>query len=129
MKSHAWIVAVSALFAAGPEPGRADGEEGKSGGPPRRVLPLSAREAVSLSLNHNLDIEVARYQPWIEEQNVYAALGTWDHVAYANVSGSRAAMPGTSSLSGGTRLRIAVAGTICYSGNPVLRLLSEAGGA
>ncbi len=53
----------------------------------RRTLPLSTREAVSLSLNHNLDLEIARYQPWIEDQNVYATLGTWDHVVYANSSG------------------------------------------
>src|SRR6185295_13056758 len=55
----------------------------------RRLLPLSAREAVSLSLNHNLDIEVARYQPWIEDQNIYSAMGLWDHVAYASISEAR----------------------------------------
>ena len=105
MKRRAWIAAVLALLAARPEPCRAGGEEGKAGAPRPRVLPLSAREAVSLSLNHNLDIEVARFQPWIEEQNVYAALGTWDHTAYANMGVGRNASPGTSILSGGTRLR------------------------
>ncbi len=64
----------------------------------KRVLPLSAREAVSLSLNHNLDIEVARYQPWIEDQNILAALGTWDHVAYVSGQGGEAVRPGFSSL-------------------------------
>ncbi|MFN3486515.1 MAG: TolC family protein, partial [Planctomycetota bacterium] len=54
---------------------------------PRRALPLSVREAVALSLNHNLDLEVARYQPWIEEQNVYAARAPWDHVLYASADG------------------------------------------
>jgi outer membrane protein TolC len=71
----------------------------------RRQLPLSAREAVSLSLNHNLDIEVARFQPWIEDQNIFAAMGAWDHTAYATVSESRDVSPGTSSLSGATKLR------------------------
>lgn len=71
----------------------------------RRTLPLSAREAVSLSLNHNLDIEVARYQPWIEDQNIFAAMGAWDHVAYATVSESRDVAPGVSSLSGASKLR------------------------
>jgi len=71
----------------------------------KRVLPLSSREAVGLSLNHNLDIEVARYQPWIEDQNIYAAMGAWDHTAYASVSESRDVSPGTSSLSGATKLR------------------------
>lgn len=63
-----------------------------------RLLPLSAREAVSLSLNHNLDLEIARYQPWIEEQNVFSALGAWDHVAYASASGGETITPGFSSL-------------------------------
>ncbi len=108
MKRLPFLAAALALVLARPAPCRAGGEEEK-GKPPvsarKRVLPLSVREAVSLSLNHNLDIEVARYQPWIEEQNVFSALGTWDHVAYANVNTARSATPGTSSLSGGTRLR------------------------
>ncbi len=101
MKSRTWTIVAVTLLLACPEPCGAVGEGEKA----RRVLPLSAREAVNLSLNHNLDIEVARYQPWIEDQNVYSALGTWDHVAYASVIGARASRPGTSSLSGGTRLR------------------------
>jgi outer membrane protein TolC len=61
-------------------------------------MPLTLREAVSLSLNHNLDLEVARYQPWIEDQNVLAALGTWDHTAYASASAGGTARPGISAL-------------------------------
>ncbi len=80
------------------------GEGGNDPKPPRRTLPLSSREAVSLSLNHNLDIEVARYQPWIEDQGIYSILGTWDHTAYSNLSSSRSVSAGTSSLSGATRL-------------------------
>jgi outer membrane protein len=71
----------------------------------KRLLPLSSREAVGLSLNHNLDIEVARYQPWIEDQNIFATMGAWDHTAYATISESRDVSPGTSSLSGATKLR------------------------
>ena len=71
----------------------------------RRQMPLSAREAVSLSLNHNLDIEVARYQPWIEDQNIFAAMGLWDHVAYATVSDSKDVSPGVSTLSGAVKPR------------------------
>lgn len=47
---------------------------------------LSLRQSIHLALNHNLDIEVARYQPWIEDQNILAAFGTFDWVAYANGS-------------------------------------------
>lgn len=71
----------------------------------RRLLPLSAREAVSLSLNHNLDIEVARYQPWIEDQNVFAAMGAWDHTAYASVADARSVTPGTNVLNVVPRVR------------------------
>jgi len=70
----------------------------------KRMLPLSAREAVGLSLNHNLDIEVARYQPWIEDKNIFAAMGTWDHTAYASVSDARSVSPGTNVLNGVARL-------------------------
>ena len=90
----AWLLC--ALFPGGDEP---------SAPVKRRFLPLSAREAVSLSLNHNLDIEVARYQPWIEDQNIYAAMGLWDHVAYATVSEGRDVAQGVSTLSGSTKPR------------------------
>jgi outer membrane protein TolC len=96
MNAIAWILC--ALAAAG---GGGDDKDV----PVRRQLPLSAREAVSLSLNHNLDIEVARYQPWIEDQNIYAAMGLWDHMAYASISEAHDVSPGTSSLSGALRLR------------------------
>jgi outer membrane protein TolC len=98
----AWLVCVSALGGAG------DGTEPPKGEGPvvrRRTLPLSAREAVSLSLNHNLDIEVARYQPWIEDQNIFAAMGLWDHVAYASISEARDVSPGVSALSGSLKPR------------------------
>ena len=71
----------------------------------KRMLPLSAREAVGLSLNHNLDIEVARYQPWIEDQNIFAVMGAWDHTAYATVSDARSVTPGTNIFNGVARLR------------------------
>src|SRR5262245_22061228 len=70
---------------------------------PPRTLPLSTREAVALSLNHDLEIEVARYQPWIEDQNVYAALGTWDHVLYARAVGGERIFQPTSTLTDATR--------------------------
>ena len=65
----------------------AGGGDGEAERRPARTLPLSVREAVALSLNHNLELEVARYQPWIEEQNVYAARAPWDHVLYAVADG------------------------------------------
>jgi outer membrane protein TolC len=104
MKLLAWILFAALGGGDGQDvparPGLDAGEAAK-----RRFLPLSAREAVGLSLNHNLDIEVARYQPWIEDQNIYSALGLWDHVAYATISDARDVSPGVSELSGAARLR------------------------
>jgi outer membrane protein TolC len=86
-----WILCAAALAAGGDD---------KETPIRRRQLPLSAREAVGLSLNHNLDIEVARFQPWIEDQNIFAVMGAWDHTAYATVSNARSITPGTNVLNG-----------------------------
>ncbi len=103
MKTIAIALLLGAPRAMGDEPqARALGAEASAKA--ARVLPVSLREAVALSLNHNLDIEVARYQPWIEDQNVLAALGTWDHLLYAQASGTESTSVGFSQLSGATRL-------------------------
>jgi outer membrane protein TolC len=91
-----------ALLLPVPPPGGGEGEKGSRPAP--RTQSLSVREAVSLSLNHNLDIEVARYQPWIEDQNVLAAFGPFDHVLYAGATRGWAQSPGFSSLSGALQL-------------------------
>src|SRR6185369_8088722 len=98
MSLLAWFLC-AALFDGGNE------KDAASAAAVRRQLPLSAREAVSLSLNHNLDIEVARFQPWIEDQNIFATMGQWDHTLYATVSSGRDVSPGVSTLSGATKLR------------------------
>ena len=106
MNLVAWILC-AAFVGGGPalSEGEARVEGDDKDTPVRRSLPLSAREAVSLSLNHNLDIEVARYQPWIEDQNIFSAMGLWDHVAYATVSAAQDVSPGVSSLSGAVKPR------------------------
>lgn len=81
------------------------GSRGEPGESRRRTLLLSAREAISLSLNHNLDIEVARFQPWIEDQNIFAAMGQWDHVAYGTVSDAYSVTEATSVLAGAAKPR------------------------
>ena len=94
MNLMAWILCTAAL---------AGGDDKET--PVRsRMLALSAREAVGLSLNHNLDIEVARYQPWIEDQNIFAVMGAWDHTAYATISDARSVSPGTSIFNGVARV-------------------------
>jgi len=99
MNLLAWILCAAAWT------GNGDDKEAAPRSTARRQLPISAREAVNLSLNHNLDIEVARFQPWIEDQNIFSAMGVWDHTLYANVSSGRDVSPGVSQLSGAARLR------------------------
>ena len=99
MNLLAWILCAAAWTGDG------DDKEAGPRAPVRRQLPISAREAVNLSLNHNLDIEVARFQPWIEDQNIFATMGQWDHTLYATVSSGRDVSPGVSTLSGATKLR------------------------
>ena len=62
----------------------------------RPGIKLSLRQSIHLALNHNLDIEVARYQPWIEDQNILAALGTFDWTLYAQGGYNQNQTPGTS---------------------------------
>ena len=61
---------------------------------------LSLRECIHLALNHNLDVEISRYQPWIDDQSVRAAFGTFDHVLYADGSSGRSHLAATSLLAG-----------------------------
>ena len=110
MNLLAWILCAAA-WTGGPAlsegEARVEGDDKDAAPRPsvRRQLPISAREAVNLSLNHNLDIEVARFQPWIEDQNIFSAMGVWDHTLYATVSEGRDVSPGVNSLSGATKLR------------------------
>jgi outer membrane protein TolC len=60
----------------------------RDGGPPEEIR-LSLKECVHLALNHNLDIEISRYQPWIDDQGLRAAFGAFDHVLYADASSGR----------------------------------------
>jgi outer membrane protein TolC len=59
--------------------------------PPRRQreIKLSLRECIHLALERNRDIEIARYQPRIEDGNVLAALGPFDRVSYVSASGGK----------------------------------------
>jgi outer membrane protein len=81
MKRIAFLLVIGPLLAAARPPGT----------PPRAPdeIRLSLGECVHLALNHNLDIEISRYQPWIEDQNVRSAFGPFDHVLYADASGGR----------------------------------------
>jgi len=67
--------------------GRADGAL-PAPQPPEEIR-LSLRECVFLALNHNIDIEISRYQPWIDDQSLRSAFGVFDHVLYADASGGR----------------------------------------
>ena len=93
MHSTLWTLLVGLALVA---PARA-GQEGQAG--PSEVR-ISLRECIHLALNHNLDVEISRYQPWIDDQSVRSAFGAFDHVFYADGSGGRSHLAATSLLSG-----------------------------
>jgi outer membrane protein TolC len=72
-------------------------QEGRTG--PSEVR-LSLRECIHLALNHNLDVEISRYQPWIDDQSVQSAFGSFDYVFYADGSGGRNRLAATTLLAG-----------------------------
>lgn len=70
----------------------------------RREVRLTLKECVLLALNHNVDVEIARYQPWIEDRNLFAAFGRFDHVFYGEGSEGRARVDAASLLAGAETL-------------------------
>ncbi|MBI2931142.1 MAG: TolC family protein [Planctomycetes bacterium] len=56
---------------------------------------LSLRQCLHLALEHNIDLEIARYQPWIEEQNILSAQGAFDHTLYWSASGGESVRKST----------------------------------
>jgi len=77
------------------------GDEKNPTSPPRnapRQLPLSLRQALFLALTHNLDIEVARFQPWIDSQDLLQAVGPFDPTAYLNLSRGKRISPTSSAF-------------------------------
>ena len=63
-------------------------------------LRLSLGECIQLSLNHNLGVEISRYQPWIDDQAILATFGAFDHFFYADSSTGRNHMAAASLLAG-----------------------------
>jgi outer membrane protein TolC len=54
---------------------------------------LSLAEALALSVQKNLDVEVARYEPLIAEQDMLATWGAYDPVLSANLGRQKAETP------------------------------------
>ncbi|HTF57855.1 MAG TPA: TolC family protein, partial [Planctomycetota bacterium] len=73
------------------------GQEGRTKSAEMR---LSLRECIDLALNHNIDVEISRYQPWIDDQAIQSALGPFDYVFYAETATSRNRLAASSLLAG-----------------------------
>ena len=65
-------------------------------------LKLTLKQAVHMALANGLDIEIARYQPWIDDGDLLAALGAFDHVAYATLSDGNSRVASTNPFGGAT---------------------------
>jgi outer membrane protein TolC len=70
--------------------------------PAKRELKLSLPQCVHMALASGLDIEIARYQPWIDGQGEIIALGTFDHVAYASITAGNSRSASTNAFGGAT---------------------------
>jgi outer membrane protein len=74
---------------------------GASGLPESGVLDLSLDEAVARALENNVDIAVARFDPEISAQSVFAAEGYYDPFLFANLSTSSTDTKATNVFAGG----------------------------
>jgi outer membrane protein TolC len=63
-------------------------------------LPLSLPEATALAIENNLDVEIARYDPRIAEEEATAAWGAYDPVAFAQFGYFDAERPQANSFEG-----------------------------
>jgi outer membrane protein TolC len=61
---------------------------------------LSLREAVVRSLKNNSEIQVARFDPWIEEQSLLASYGVFDTTVFSRWQTTQSETPGTTFFSG-----------------------------
>lgn len=93
MRTNLWTLVAGVVLTS---PAGA-GQEGRTAPP---ELKLSLRECITLSLNHNLGVEISRYQPWIDDEAIQAAFGPFDHVFYADVAGGRNHLAAASLLAG-----------------------------
>ncbi len=68
--------------------------------PPPREMKISLKQCVHMALANGLDIEIARYQPWIDDQGVLLSLGTFDHIAYASLNAGNSRTASTNAFGG-----------------------------
>ena len=104
-RSVAWLAAI--CFAATAVPDFASAEEPVAYALPGRgetlplqdgVLKLSLIEAVQLGVQHNLDIELLRFEPYIAEEDLGAAWGAYDPQLYGEGGYSKVEQPNAVSL-------------------------------
>jgi hypothetical protein len=73
MNLLAWILCAAAWTGDG------DGKEAAPRPPVRRQLPISAREGGKPRAPTTTSTSRwPRFQPWIEDQNIFSAMGQWD---------------------------------------------------
>jgi outer membrane protein TolC len=71
---------------------------------PSEPIRLTLRQAVHEALKNNSELEVARFEPWIQEQTLLAAYGAFDHVVFSTGQTGRTVTPGTTFFSGAPEL-------------------------
>jgi outer membrane protein TolC len=64
-------------------------------------IPLSLRDALALSIENNLDVEISRFDPLIADEVVLSAWGAYDPTASADWNYERAEVPTANPLNSG----------------------------
>jgi outer membrane protein TolC len=121
-RSVAWLVVLCVATTAVPI--RASGESATSALPKRNepvplqdgVLRLSLIEAVQLSIQRSLDVQLLRFDPYIAEQELGAAWGIYDPALYGEGGFSNFEDPTASALLGSTLLQKTWSGEAGFRG-------------
>ena len=69
--------------------------------PAASPLRLTLRQCIELALNNNVDIEIARYQPLLREQDILKAVGAFDTNLYLSSTGGQSNTPNSQGFIGG----------------------------
>jgi outer membrane protein TolC len=102
----AGVVAGGLLLAFGPAGAQTTGPSGALPGPTLHgELALSLQDAIKMTIENNLDVQIARYDPLIADEDATAAWGLYDPRSYAQYLFAHREIPVASTLQSGAVVR------------------------
>jgi outer membrane protein TolC len=101
----AGVVAGGLLVAFGPAAAQGPSPAGTASPPPLQgELALSLQDAIAMSIENNLDVQIARFDPLIADEDAVAAWGLYDPRSYAQYLFAHREIPVASTLQAGAIL-------------------------